>query len=218
MSDALTAAALAGRAAARHRAPAMSPEDRRAAIISATLPLLREQGANVTTSQIAQAAGIAEGTIFRVFPEKRELVMAALRTAMSADAEVARIAEIPLEGPLVERLVAALAATSDYQDRLWSLIRIFRDSGWHPEHDHIDQQEHHPRHEMERIGAAIASLFEPEKESLRLEPCAAARMLLGLAFANRIQEHGESSTAEQIVDLFLHGALADATPNNSKPN
>src|SRR5579884_1510734 len=104
------------------RAPAMSPDERREEIIAATLPLLREHGAQVTTSQIAQAAGIAEGTIFRVFEDKQALLEAALRSAMSADAEVARIADIPLDLPLADRLTAALAATSDYQDRLWSLI------------------------------------------------------------------------------------------------
>ena len=103
---------------ARHRAPALAPEERRQAIIAATLPLLREQGASVTTSQIAQAAGIAEGTIFRVFHDKRELLLAALRAAMSAGAELDRIRAIPAEASLVERLLAAIAAISDYQDRL----------------------------------------------------------------------------------------------------
>src|SRR4051794_8446557 len=104
----------------------MAPEIRRQAIIAATLPLLTEHGANVTTSQIAQAAGIAEGTIFRVFPEKRELIIAALRTAMSGEAEVAAIQAIPLDAPLAERLVAALEAIEEYQHRFWALMRVFR--------------------------------------------------------------------------------------------
>src|SRR4051812_32315233 len=56
----------------------MAPDDRRAALIAATVPLLREHGLDVTTKQIAQAAGVAEGTIFGVFPDKSSLVNAAL--------------------------------------------------------------------------------------------------------------------------------------------
>jgi len=64
---------------------------------------------------------------------------------------------------------------------------------------------------MERVGSAIARLFEPEKDSLRQEPCSAARMLLGLAFANRIQQPGTSDAVklEQLVELFLHGVVRD---------
>jgi len=209
MPDVLNSAALAAQDAVHHRAPAMSPEDRRAAIISATLPLLREHGANVTTSQIAQAAGIAEGTIFRVFPEKRELVLAALRTAMRGEAEVAQIHKIPLNAPLAQRLLAGLAAITDYQDRFWSLIRVFRDTGWHPEQDHL-KQEDQCEHPMAPIGQAVRALFEPDADSLRLEPDIAARMFLVLAFSNRMTGHGFGAplaTAEQIVELFLHGAL-----------
>src|ERR1700730_18058668 len=113
---------VAAKPLARHRARAMSPEQRRDDIIAATLPLLKELGANVTTSQIAHAAGIAEGTIFRVFADKRTLLLAALRAAMSASEEVARIGEISLETPHADRLEAGVSAVGDYQDRLWSLM------------------------------------------------------------------------------------------------
>jgi len=188
----------------------MSPAGRRQEIISATLPLLREHGANVTTSQIAQAAGIAQGTIFRVFEDKRELLEASLCAAMSADAEVANIGDISPGLPLVERLVQALEAVSDYQERLRSLMRAMQDSGWRPEHDKLGQDDNHPRHQMRRVAAAMAALFQPDAGSLRLGSKQAAGMILALAFANRLQEHvmGEPpATPDQLVDLFLNGAL-----------
>jgi AcrR family transcriptional regulator len=194
----------------RRRARAMSPEQRRDDIIAATLPLLKEHGANVTTSQIAHAAGIAEGTIFRVFPDKRTLLLAALRAAMSASEEVARIGDISLATPLADRLEAGISAVGDYQDRLWSLMRTLQESGWQPNHKEMSDEENHPLREMQRVGGAIAALFEPEAQSLRLQPRSAARLLLGLAFTNRMGEHGmgePSATPAQLVDWFLYGAL-----------
>src|SRR5450830_501253 len=77
------------------RAAPMTPEDRRAAILRGTVPLLRERGVNVTTRELAAAAGVAEGTLFRVFPDKAALVRAAVEQALDpapAVAELERIA------------------------------------------------------------------------------------------------------------------------------
>ena len=63
------------------RAVALPPDQRREALVQATLPLLLVHGRAVTTRQIAEAAGVAEGTIFRVFDSKDELVEAAVRQA-----------------------------------------------------------------------------------------------------------------------------------------
>src|SRR5689334_20092810 len=70
------------------RATSMSPDDRRRAIVATLVPLLVERGGEVSTREIAQAAGIAEGTIFRVFPDKRSLMLAAAEEAINpADGE-----------------------------------------------------------------------------------------------------------------------------------
>src|SRR5215207_2360128 len=61
----------------------MSPDERRKAILDALIPLLVERGGDVTTKEIAQAAGIAEGTIFRVFPDKATLLFAAAEEAIN---------------------------------------------------------------------------------------------------------------------------------------
>src|ERR1700710_1603529 len=65
------------------RATSMSPDDRRKAIVTALVPLIVERGGEVSTREIAQAAGIAEGTIFRVFPDKRSLLLAAAEEAIN---------------------------------------------------------------------------------------------------------------------------------------
>src|SRR3954465_5544537 len=89
------------------RASAMAPEDRRSMIIAAALPLLLEHGDRLTSRQIAEAAGIAEGTIFRAFTDKDEVIEATLEAALDPAPVEARIAEIPENLPFEAALEAA---------------------------------------------------------------------------------------------------------------
>ena len=90
------------------RAAALPPSERRAEIVAATLPLLLVHGASVTTRQIAEAAGIAEGTIFRVFPDKESLIAAVVESAFDTKTVDAALAAIDPTLPLEPRLVAAV--------------------------------------------------------------------------------------------------------------
>lgn len=58
------------------RAAPMSAEDRRQWIAVEAIPLFIEHGTSVTTKQLAEHLGIAEGTIFRAFSDKEMLVKA----------------------------------------------------------------------------------------------------------------------------------------------
>ncbi|MDM4763467.1 TetR/AcrR family transcriptional regulator [Galbitalea sp. SE-J8] len=58
------------------RAARMTPDDRRTAIIEAVAPLVVEHGREITSRQIAEAAGVAEGTVFRAFGDKDSLIQA----------------------------------------------------------------------------------------------------------------------------------------------
>jgi AcrR family transcriptional regulator len=85
----------------RTRAKPLSVDDRRAMIIDAVIPLIIEHGRAVSTKQIAEAAGIAEGTIFRVFDDKDALFEAAVEKFLdptpSHNALRAIDPELPLE-------------------------------------------------------------------------------------------------------------------------
>lgn len=85
-------------ASARGRAPRMSPEARRAAIVAAALPLVVQQGSGVLTADIAAAAGIAEGTIFRVFPDKEALLGACLAAVADTTEVHQQLGEIDDDG------------------------------------------------------------------------------------------------------------------------
>ena len=64
------------------RAQPLAPQDRRESILDAAVPLFMAKGADVTTREIAEAACIAEGTIFRVFEDKQALIAAVVARFM----------------------------------------------------------------------------------------------------------------------------------------
>jgi AcrR family transcriptional regulator len=72
-------------ATARRRASALPPDQRRSTIIDATIPLLVEHGPNLSTRLIAEAAGLAEGTLFRVFPDKGAIIEAAVEAVLDPE-------------------------------------------------------------------------------------------------------------------------------------
>ncbi len=181
------------------RAEPLPPEERRAALVTAALELVIVHGTDISTRQIAQAAGVAEGTIFRVFPSKDELVQAAIRRAFDPASLLARLAAIEgddLESSLVEAVEAIQASLM----RLFHLMDSLRASsppGKRPDHD--------PRREA--MFLALADLMDPYRDQLRYDPVVAARRLWLLAFASthpRLTQD-EPLAATEIVSLLLDG-------------
>ena len=91
--------------ASGRRARPLAPQERRQAIVEATVPLLLEHGRETTTRQVAEAAGIAEGTIFRVFESKHELFQCTLEHAFDFQPFLDDLARIEPTGSLRERLL-----------------------------------------------------------------------------------------------------------------
>jgi AcrR family transcriptional regulator len=175
----------------------MPPVERRTAIIDAVLPLLIEQGAGVTTRQIANAAGVSEGTIFNVFTDKHELLAAALEVAIDLAPFELAIEAIDRSTPFEQRLVLA---TELIQRRIVDIWKLVSQLG--PQHQPAD-------HKPLPDSRALADLFADEPSRLRIEPNDAARLLRALSLAlTHPMMTAEPRIATDIVDLFLNGVAA----------
>ncbi|MCK2241219.1 MULTISPECIES: TetR/AcrR family transcriptional regulator [unclassified Crossiella] len=196
----------------RRRAPAMSPEQRRTEIIRSTLPLLATHGLNVTTSQIAKAAGIAEGTVFRAFADKTELINACVEAALRVDELVDQLTAIPQAGPLTDRLAAAVGTMDAYFFRMGSVLSALATTGYR-----LDEAKHRAQTKqtedlahLRPVLTAVAELLGADGARLRVPTDQAVRFLFGLVVSSglgRTPQQLDQAEIDDIVGFFLHGAL-----------
>ncbi|WP_129843832.1 TetR/AcrR family transcriptional regulator [Streptomyces sp. RFCAC02] len=188
----------------------MDPDQRRAMIVAAALPLVVEYGASVTTAKIARAAGIGEGTVFRVFPDKDAILAACLAEAVRPDDLVAHLTAIDTDQPLHARLHEAAEVMRARMERMGAVIGALAATAGTMSRPAPGKGGALPDREAGFAAprAALAALFAPDADRLRLAP-----ERLADAFQMLLVPAGRSGapdplTTGEIVDLFLHGALA----------
>jgi AcrR family transcriptional regulator len=185
------------------RAASLPPDERREALITATLPLLLVHGRGVTTRQIAEAAGVAEGTIFRVFDSKEALVEAAVRQAFVPGRFARDIDSVDPGLPVRERLVQMVTVL---QQRFLEIFGLMRAVGMvaPPDHD----SEAHVR-AREDVNGRLMQLLEPDADKFTVPPAELMHVLRLLTFSASHHEiaDGRPLTPTQIVDIVLDGVL-----------
>jgi AcrR family transcriptional regulator len=188
------------------RATPLPPDRRRAALIAATEPLLEKFGRDVSTRQIAEAACVAEGTIFRAFATKDALIDAVLEDVFDVQRTCDELAAIDRGLDLEARMVAAVQVL---QARLRKVFALFHSMRIRPR---PDQREFHDRQlsDNERLNTAVIALLEPDADRLRIAPADAANALRTMTFAltHPILGNERFTEPEQIVDLLRHGIEA----------
>jgi AcrR family transcriptional regulator len=182
------------------RARRMPPAERREALIKATLPLVLWHGPGVTTRQIAEAADVAEGTIFRVFDDKEALIRAVTERAFDPAPALAEIVAVDRALPLRARLVRLVAILQSRLDTVFTLIHALGMKGPPP-----DGQR--PRLANDELREAIIELVGDDRSHLRVPPVELADALRMLVFSSThpLINDGNPLTAEQIVGILLDG-------------
>jgi AcrR family transcriptional regulator len=163
-----------------------------------------EHGTKVTTRQIAEAAGVAEGTIFRVFPDKESLVQAAVSAALDPAPLLDEFAGVDVALPLRERLTRV---TEILQRRLVRVINLLTAVGLHAPPEDIEECRVSAGPTNERIYAALARVLEPDRDQFRCPVAEVARLLRLLTFSGShpmINDYNPL-TPEQIVSILLDG-------------
>jgi AcrR family transcriptional regulator len=174
----------------------LAPDDRKAMIIDACIPLLFEHGAAVTSKQIADAAGVAEGTIFRAFGDKDSLIQAAVERFLDPEPIRRSLQYIDPESSLEQKVNDILF---HLRTRFTGIIGIMSAIGTKPSH--------HGRDVRQQLVDIITEVLEGESVRLRVPPAQAAYIIRIVAFAASIESFNDDYRMEttDIANFIVFG-------------
>jgi AcrR family transcriptional regulator len=174
----------------------MSVDDRRAMILDAVIPLLIEQGGSVTTRQIADAADIAEGTIFRVFPDKDALFVAALEKFLDPTATSRTLRAIDPALPLEAKVNDILHQLRTRMTGIFGIMNAVGMAGRPPRRPHAESFED-----------VISDVLRSDLEQLRVPVDRASSFVRLVAFASSMPHfnQGHDMAAADIARFITYG-------------
>jgi AcrR family transcriptional regulator len=178
------------------RARPLSVEDRREAIVDVVVPLLLEFGSEVTTKQIAERAGVAEGTLFRAFGDKDSIIRAAVERFVDPLPLRTMLRSIDTDLSLEQKvhdIVLHLRA------RFEGVIGIMAASGMTGRPPGLDARSD--------FAEVVADVLADEIPHLRVDVTRMAYFIRLVAFASSIGPFNRavSFTTDELTDLILHG-------------
>lgn len=190
----------------------MTPDARRKAIVDAVTPLLVEMDpSGLTTVKIAEAAGVAEGTIFRVFHDKAELLYEACRSSLDPAPDVGALGAIETDLPFEIKLRKAAAILVKRAERIYALSGVIRSL---PAPDKSHEDAHAAAREANSmIYRRLVSLFTDHVDELAVDPEQAAAAFRGLLYAVSfpLNDPTEMVTVDEAIEILCNGILAKET-------
>ncbi|MEY2398863.1 MAG: hypothetical protein QOJ00_2037 [Actinomycetota bacterium] len=163
-------------------------------IVQAALPLILEHGERVTTRQIADAAGIAEGTIFRAFSDKDDLIAAVVEAGLDTTVLEEALAAIDVDQSFEKCLDAAILAIQRRVTDVWQLLSA------------VGPRFHEKKPGPQPPSPALVKMFEAHKERLSVKPAEAAKRLRAVTLAvTHPLMHDAPLSSREVTKQFLYG-------------
>jgi AcrR family transcriptional regulator len=172
-------------------------------IVDAVIPLITERGADITSKQIAEAAGVAEGTIFRAFGDKESLIEAAAEKFFDPETALDRLRGIDPDDPLPVKIGQLI---EQLRGRFNGALRVMTAVG----------RKQTPRPpDPEVYNQILTQIFAPDVERLTLPPRRIAHLVRLLTFASSVPPVNDADTpftTEELTELVLNGIQTHPTP------
>ena len=184
----------------------MPPEERRAFIIEATLPLLLEHGPSLTTKQVAEAAGVAEGTIFRAFPSLADLIDATTLEALSAQRLQRDITASTPGDTLASKTRTALTL---FTQRMTDIRNLLHAVHQRPQSDGGTCLRDELTARKQELHAWLIEQIEPHTEELRTSPTDFVEFLRTIALGHVFSHDDATLDVDALASLALTGAGKD---------
>jgi len=195
------------KAFSRERARPLTPDDRREAILDAVEPLLREHGRDVSSRQLAEAAGVAEGTLFRAFGDKESIIAAAVERIRDPEPLRNALRAIDPDEPTEQKVRQVLTLLSERFEHVMRFMIALRTQGPPPSGPRPD--------DVEWLGI-LDQVFRPGE--LAVPAAELGHYLRMLAFGSAIPlfSAAHPTDVNHLADIVLHGVLPASPPTGKK--
>ncbi|WP_157981690.1 TetR/AcrR family transcriptional regulator [Protaetiibacter intestinalis] len=184
----------------RERARPLAPGERRERILEAVLPLLLEKGRDVTSRELAETAGIAEGTVFRAFGDKDSLLEAGLQKLLDPAPFREELRRIPHDLPLEDKVTAIVDGLRGRFREVFRIMQLFQVQG----------PPRRPPEAGEDWLEIVRELLEPDIHRLAVPVDTVAWYIRLVAFGASIEpfNHFRPFDSAELATVVVHGVSA----------